>query len=126
MPQSSPRHTFPRSHRLGGGGPFDRVFETGVKSPRGPILAFARPNGLPHPRLGLSVSRRVGCAAVRNRIKRLLRDAFRFHQHDLPAGYDLVLVVRPHEPMILAEYQKIMAHVMLKLHQTWQQKQQGG
>ncbi|MGA2496115.1 MAG: ribonuclease P protein component [Tepidisphaeraceae bacterium] len=121
-----PRCTFPRSRRLGGGAHFDRVFDAGVKVPRGPILAFARPNGLPHPRLGLSVSRRVGCAAVRNRIKRLLREAFRLHQHDLPAGYDLVLIVRPHEPLILPEYGKIMVYVMLKLHQAWQLKQQGG
>ena len=124
MPQ--PRYTFPRSRRLGGGRHYDRVFDAGVKAPRGPILAFARPNGLPHPCLGMSVSRRVGSAAVRNRIKRLLREAFRFHQHDLPLGYDLVLVIRPHEPLVRAEYEKIMVHIMTKLHEAWQRKQQGG
>ncbi len=124
MPQ--PRHTFPRTRRLSGTEAFDRVFDAGVKSPRGPILAFARPNTLSYPRLGLSVSRRVGCAATRNRIKRMLREAFRRHQHDIAAGYDLVLVVRPHEPLILAEYERMVTSVMLKLHQIWQARQQGG
>ena len=39
--------------------------------------------------------RMVGTAPVRNRIKRLLREAFRLHPYDLPRGYDLVIVVRP-------------------------------
>jgi len=86
------------------------------------LVAFARPNNLPHPRLGISISRSVGTAPRRNRIKRLLREAFRLHQHDWPKGYDLVLVVRPHEPLILAEYQKLLTALMLKLHASWQNK----
>jgi ribonuclease P protein component len=85
-----------------------------------PLIAYARPNNLPHPRLGISISRAVGTAPRRNRIKRLLREAFRLHQHDWPKGYDMVLVVRPHEPLILAEYQKLLTALMLKLHSTWQ------
>jgi ribonuclease P protein component len=41
-------------------------------------------NGLNHPRLGLTVSRRVGNAVTRNRWKRILREAFRLTQHELP------------------------------------------
>jgi ribonuclease P protein component len=79
---------------------------------------------LGHPRLGISIGRKVGTAPRRNRIKRLLREAFRHHQHDLPAGvgYDLVITVRPHEPLILAEYQKILTHFMVKLHGVWQRR----
>ena len=51
-------------------------------------------NGLPHPRLGLIVGRRHGGAVQRNRLKRVLREAFRLSQHDLPAGYDLVCTPR--------------------------------
>lgn len=56
------------------------------------LLVFGCANGLPHPRLGLSVSRKVGPATVRNRWKRLLREAFRLRRSELPPGVDLVIV----------------------------------
>jgi len=50
-------------------------------------------NGLPYTRLGLSVSRkRVGRAARRNRVKRILREAFRLNKAAIPTGLDLVVV----------------------------------
>ncbi|MCA1906681.1 MAG: ribonuclease P protein component [Desulfarculus sp.] len=59
------------------------------------ILFLWRPNGLAFSRLGLTVSRRVGGAVVRNRIKRRLREIFRRAGADLPRGIDLVAVARP-------------------------------
>jgi ribonuclease P protein component len=46
-------------------------------------------------RLGLSVSRKVGCAVVRNLIKRRLREIYRLNQHNLSEGTDLVLIPKP-------------------------------
>ncbi len=120
---SPPRHPFPRSHRLSGKLAFAAVYDARAKEARGPLAVFSRTNGLPHPRLGLSVPRRVGTAPVRNRIKRLLREAFRAHQHDLPVGYDLVIVVRPHRPMILAEYQRLLTTLTIGSHARWQKRQ---
>ena len=117
-----PRHPFPRAHRLSGKLAFAGVYDARSKQSRGPLAVFSRPNGLPHPRLGLSVSRRVGTAPRRNRIKRLLREAFRAHQRDLPVGYDLVIVVRPHEPMILAEYHRLLTTLMVASHAAWQKR----
>src|SRR5437763_11036583 len=124
MPPIMPerRHTFPKSHRLGGKHEFSAVFETKMRESRGPLTIYAKANELGHPRLGISISRRVGTAVRRNRIKRLLRESFRHHQHDLPRGYDLVFVVRPHAPMILAEYQKLMTALMLRSHATWERR----
>ncbi|MGH7213870.1 MAG: ribonuclease P protein component [Tepidisphaeraceae bacterium] len=113
------RQTFPRTHRLGGRGSFTPIFDAGVRESRGPLTIYARPNDLAHPRLGISIGRKAGNAVQRNRIKRLLRESLRLMQHDLPRGYDLVIVVRPHVPLILAEYQRVLMAVVLSLHRKW-------
>lgn len=103
------RFTFPRTHRLGGRSAFGAVFAARLRKHAGPLTVHGRANDLPHPRLGLSVSRRVGSAVVRSRVKRMLREAFRLTQRDLPAGYDFVVVVRKHEPAALDDYQRWLA-----------------
>jgi ribonuclease P protein component len=115
-------YTFPRTHRLRSKLDFACVFDARVREHRGPVTMYALPNDLGHPRLGISMSRKVGTAARRNRIKRLLRESFRLHQHDLPRGYDFVVTLRPHEPLILPDYQKSVTALMLKLHATWERR----
>jgi ribonuclease P protein component len=105
---------------------FAAVYDARTRDTRGPIVVHALPNTLPHCRLGLSVSRRVGTAPRRNRIKRLLREAFRVMQHDQPGGYDLVIVVRPHVPLELAEYKASLSAAITKLHATWQRRSNAG
>jgi ribonuclease P protein component len=58
------------------------------------FAVFARPNEAAGPRLGLSVAARIiGNAVRRNRVKRLVRESFRQHQHELPA-VDIVVNAR--------------------------------
>ena len=52
----------------------------------------AAPNGLPYSRLGLSVSKRVGKAVTRNRIKRRIRELFRTQKKSLPQGFDIIVI----------------------------------
>ena len=61
------------------------------------LLVADQRNGHPEaaPRLGLTVSRRVGGAVVRNRVKRRLREWFRRHRDECPKGKDLVIIARP-------------------------------
>ena len=118
----SARKTFPRSHRLSNRADFAAVYDAGVREARGPLLVYARPNNLDHPRLGLSTSRKVGTAARRNRIRRLLRESFRQLQHDLPGAYDLLIVLRPHEPLALADYRDLLMKTAAKLDAIWQRR----
>lgn len=113
------RFTYPATRRLKHKLEFRAVYDAGVFESRGPLRIFAVPNQLPHPRLGLSVGRAVGTAVRRNRIKRLLRESFRLMQHDFPRGYDLVINVRPHTPLPLPEYQRILTALVVKLHAKW-------
>jgi ribonuclease P protein component len=116
------QYTFPKSRRLSRRADFAAVYDAKVRDARGPVVVYALPNALGHPRLGLSTSRKVGTAARRNRIRRLLREAFRHLQHDIPAAYDLMIVLRPHEPLKLAEYQELLKASIAKLHSTWRRR----
>lgn len=81
-------------------GDFARVYDTRQSASAGPLVLYAAANraNLDGVRLGLSVSRRIGSAVVRNRWKRRLREAFRAVRPRLPGGNDYVLVVRSGMP----------------------------
>jgi len=116
------RFTFPARMRLSGERAFAEVFAEQVRRGVGPLVFYARPNALGHHRLGLTVPRRVGTAVRRNRIKRLLREAFRLQQHDLPGSYDLVVVVRPHQPALLQEYVEKLGLALRGLDEAWRRR----
>jgi ribonuclease P protein component len=92
----------PQRRRLSRSAEFERVYRQGRSKanrflvlyvfPRGDDDARAEEEG---PRLGLSVSRRVGGSVERTRVKRALREAFWAEAERLPAGSDYVVVARP-------------------------------
>ena len=89
----------PKRSRLSRSSDFQRIYRQGSSTASRFLVlySFKRPaeSGGDGPRLGLSVSKKLGGAVVRNRVKRLLREAFAASQEHLAEEYDLVLIARP-------------------------------
>ncbi len=89
-----PSFRFLRCHHLRRPGDFQKVFQRRRSVSDDTLIIYTRESDLPYPRLGLSVSRKFGPAVHRNRLRRLIREAFRLTTSELPGGIDLVIIPR--------------------------------
>ena len=93
----------PKRRRLSRSAEFERVYRRGRSKANRYLVLYVFPRDAEQleaepqdgPRLGLSVSRRVGGAVDRTKVKRLLREAFWAEAERLPSGSDYVVVARP-------------------------------
>ena len=109
------RYPFLKIHHIRSSLDFQRIYDGRCKAGDQHLLVFASENELTHPRIGLSVSRKHGPAVARNRIKRLLREAFRYTREELPTGLDLVLIPRVNSGADLREYRRSLKRLATKL-----------
>ncbi len=89
------RLSFSKEKRLINNRQFKSVLDNGRRLSNGLLTLYMAENDCSFARLGVSVGKSCGGAVIRNRLKRLLRGAFRQSQDVIPAGFDYLLMISP-------------------------------
>lgn len=105
-----------RRHRLKKSADFQRVRALKQSWAHPLLVLYVAPNGLAITRVGISTSKRLGKAVIRNRVKRLIRESVRALLPIIPGGRDLVFVARPASAQ--ADYQSVKRAVGLLLERA--------
>ena len=79
---------------------FRRLYRSGASCVRPSLVLYAKQNGQTLNRFGITVSKKIGKANIRNRAKRRLREAMRAHAPYMKQGFDFVVVARSRTPVI--------------------------
>lgn len=87
------RLRFSKSKRLVSNRQFKAVLDCRRRAGDRNLVLYVAPNDCGFSRLGVSVGKGCGNAVVRNRLKRLVREAFRLSQNQIPAGFDYVVMI---------------------------------
>jgi len=85
---------YPKSARLRRRREYLRVQRSGKRSHTRSFVVVRQPGSSGMPRLGVTVSSKVGNAVVRNRIKRRVRESFRIHRSRMATGVDVVVIAK--------------------------------
>jgi len=85
---------FPKTNRILKRGLYRRVYDEGRKFQARYFTAFVLPNSGPQPRIGITVTRKIGNSVQRNRARRLVREVFRKNKWLVPQGVDIVINVK--------------------------------
>ena len=89
---------------------FDAVYRDARRRSGRHFTVFYCPNGLERTRLGVSVKRALGGSVVRNRIRRRVREMFRLHRAEIPAGWDIV--IHPRSSVATAKFAALEAELL--------------
>jgi len=126
-PHNLRRYRFPKRLRIRRTKEFEWGFSTGLRANDGYLTVWATHNGLAYSRLGIVVGRQHGTAVRRNRLRRLLREAFRLSQDRLPSGLDLLVCPRAGAKPRLADLIDSLSRLAARLdRQLASQRPDGG
>lgn len=115
FPLSMSDESFPKACHLRKAAEFERVYANDTYAADGVLVVNAAVNELGITRLGLSISRKYGPAVVRNRWKRLIREAFRKSRQQMPAGLDLVVRPKKGAQPVYADVARSLPKLVAKL-----------
>ncbi|MCI6730523.1 MAG: ribonuclease P protein component [Candidatus Faecousia sp.] len=73
---------------------FHRLYRSGNQAGNRLLVLYCRKNRLPENRVGITVSKKLGKAVTRNRVRRRLREIYRLNESRFLPGYDIVVVAR--------------------------------
>ena len=107
----------PRQSRLLRSADFDRTLRSGRRAASGYLALFVSDNELGRPRVGLAVSKKLGNAVVRNRIKRRLRELIRPMVARAKGGRDVVIVARAQA--VDAEFARLRQEIEMLWAKGW-------
>lgn len=92
---------------------FSRVYRSGKSKANRLLVLYQRPNNENIARVGFSISKKVGNAPERNRLKRILKEIYRLHDFDQLVGNDLVFIVRANaNGATYQELESAMKHIL--------------
>jgi len=103
-----------KSYRIKKNEDFQRIFQEGKSVANRQFIVYKLENSeIPHFRIGLSVSKKIGNAVMRNRIKRLIRQVFHELESQINPNYDYIIIARkPVAEMDYKEVKKSLIHVL--------------
>ncbi len=109
------RQGLSRRERLLRRSDFDATYRARKSAADDNLVVYVRPNGLGFSRIGLSVAGKWGNAVRRNKFRRICREAFRLHKHELPAGCDIIILPRRGIDLTLEEVSDSLVKLTRKL-----------
>ncbi len=90
------RLSLPKSKKLTTSGQFQAVYARNLRFTDGLLVLYISENDCRIARFGIAINRSLGSAVFRNRLKRLVREAFRLNQQNIPSGFDYLFMFSPH------------------------------
>ncbi|WP_278926656.1 ribonuclease P protein component [Staphylococcus auricularis] len=101
-----------KAYRIKKNSDFQNIYKNGKSVANRQFVIYSKENNASHFRLGISVSKKLGNAVTRNRIKRGIRENFKVHKADIHAKDIIVIARQPAKNMSTLEIQSSLEHVM--------------